>query len=118
MEKKQDKKREYISDETFNRILKKEELKKQGKWDELEKETKEIRKIIKEEKGKFIEEKMNKNLECRDKWLGIKELKQQYTPKMYERSYWNEDGKLCSKAEHAEQAAVFLKKKTMGRLPT
>ena len=50
---------------------------------------------------------MDENLECRDKWLGIKELKQQYTPKMYERSYWNEDGKLCNKAEHAEQAAIF-----------
>ena len=53
---------------------------------------------------------MNKNLECRDKWLGIKELKQQQKPKTYERSYWDEDGKLCNKAEHAEQTAIFLEK--------
>ena len=107
-------KKEYISDETYKRILNKERLKKEGRWDELEKETRDIKKIIKKEKGKFIEEKMNRNLETRDKWMGIKELKQQYTPKMYERSHWNDDKKLCSREEQAEQAAIFLEKKHWG----
>ena len=57
---------------------------------------------------------MNRNLEPRDKLLCIKELKQQYTPKMYERSHWNDDGKLCNKSEQAEQAATFLEKKQWG----
>ena len=57
---------------------------------------------------------MRKELEPRDKSLGIKELKQQYTPKMYERAYWNNDGKLCSKEEQAEQTAIFLEKKQWG----
>ena len=62
---------------------------------------------------------MRRELEPRDKWLGIKELKQQYTPKMYERVHWNNDGKICSKEEQAEQTAIFLeKKKAMGRFPT
>ena len=60
---------------------------------------------------------MRRDLEPRDKWLGIKELKQQYTPKMYERAHWNNDGKLCSKDEQAEQTAMFLEK-TMGELLT
>eukprot|EP00973_Karenia_brevis_P002092 283499-Karenia_brevis.AAC.1 len=48
------------------------------------------------EKGKkdYLEERMQKELEPRDKWLGIKELKQQFTPKMYERAHWNDDNKM------------------------
>ena len=42
--------------------------------------------------------------------MGIKELKKQHTPKMYERSHWNNDKRLCSKEEQAEQTAIFLEK--------
>ena len=53
---------------------------------------------------------MNRNPEPRDKWMWVKEFKQQLTPKMYDRSHWNDDKKLCSKEEQAEQTAIFLEK--------
>ena len=87
-----------------------------GEWEKLELENKEIRKKIESEKDKYLEERMRRDLEPRDKWLGINELKQQYTPKMYERAHWNIDGKLCSKDEQAEQTAMLLKKKQWGDL--
>eukprot|EP00973_Karenia_brevis_P050631 7030726-Karenia_brevis.AAC.1 len=61
---------------------------------------------------------MQADLEPRDRWMGIKELKQQFTPKMYERAHWNDDNKMCNKKGQAEQTALFLEKKTMGRLPS
>ena len=33
---------------------------------------------------------------------------------MYERAHWNDDGKLCSKEEQAEQTAICLEKKNSG----
>eukprot|EP00973_Karenia_brevis_P068983 9588691-Karenia_brevis.AAC.1 len=51
---------------------------------------------------------MQKELEPRDKWLGIKELKQQFTPKMYERAHWNDDNVMCQKRDQAEQTALYL----------
>eukprot|EP00973_Karenia_brevis_P049960 6936256-Karenia_brevis.AAC.1 len=60
---------------------------------------------------------MQSELEPREKWLGIKELKQQFTPKMYERAHWDDDKKMCNKQDQAEQTALFLEKK-MGGFPT
>eukprot|EP00973_Karenia_brevis_P074206 10311642-Karenia_brevis.AAC.1 len=59
---------------------------------------------------------MKAELEPRDKWLGIKELKQQFTPKMYERVHWNNDNNMCNKKEQAEQTELFLEKKQWGDL--
>ena len=54
---------------------------------------------------------MNRNLQPRDKFLGIKKLQQQYTPKMYEGSHWNDEKKLWSKEEQAEQTAILFEQK-------
>lgn len=110
------KKRDYISDETYEHIKNKETLKKEGRWTELEAETKELKKIIKVKKKAYIEETMSSNLDERDKWLGIKNIKQQFCPKMYERAHWNDNAKICSKEEKAEHAGSYLEHKQWGHL--
>ena len=57
---------------------------------------------------------MSRNPDKRDKWLGIKSIKQHFTPKMYESAFWNDDNKLCAKDQQAEQAAKFLENKKLG----
>ena len=49
---------------------------------------KEIKKVTRAEKSKHTEGNMNRNFELRDKWLDIKELRQQFAQNLYERSHW------------------------------
>eukprot|EP00973_Karenia_brevis_P095596 12428122-Karenia_brevis.AAC.1 len=57
---------------------------------------------------------MESGLEPRDTWLGIKELKQQFTPKKHERAQWDDDKKMCNKKDQAEQTALFLERNSNG----
>ena len=62
-QKSDNKKKDYISDDTYKRIMNKETLKFEGKWELLEEEIKEIKKTGGGEKDKHIEERMDRNLE-------------------------------------------------------
>ena len=56
---------------------------------------------------------MKQELEPSDEWMEIKSLKQQLTPKIYERSHQNDDDKICDKGQQAELTVSQLEK-TMG----
>ena len=77
----------------------------------MRRKQKRSKKIINIDRDRHTEEKINKNLELGDKSVGIKELKQQYTPETDERSHWDDAIKLCSKEQQAEQTATFLDNK-------
>ena len=89
-------------------------LKKRGRaqkdrnLQEFEKLTKEIRKSRQEDKTQRILEALDKELDIRDRWLGIRELKGKYNPTPYHNK--DTEGKHIKWKERAQKAANQPKK--------
>ena len=78
-------KRVAFSEATKKILEQREETVKEGKVTEFEQLTKEFRRSKQRDRTNAMIETVNKDLDIRDKWLGIKQLKKEYSPDPYHR---------------------------------
>ncbi len=74
---------------------------------------KRFRKSKKEDKTNMIIKTLDKDLDVRDRWLGIRQLKQQYQPNPYART--NSAGMHITQRQRAQQAANYLSGEQWGK---
>ena len=73
---------------------------------------KRFRKSKREDKTNMIIKTLDKDLDTRDTWLGIRQLKQDYQPNPYARK--NKDGTHITQKERAQKAAEYFSKEQWG----
>ena len=81
--------------------------------EQFEELTRQFKKQKRKDKTEQILETLDKDLDCRDQWLGIRRIKTEYKPNPYHRS--TKDGKHIRAEERAEEAAKYLHKHQWGR---
>ena len=74
---------------------------------------KRFRKSKKEDKTNMIINALDKDLDIRDKWLGIRQLKQDYQPNPYARR--TTEGKHITQQQRAQKAAEYLNIEQWGK---
>ena len=72
-----------------------------------------FRKSKKEDRTKMIMDTLDKDLDIRDKWLGIRQLKQEYQPHTYART--TKEGQHIPQKDRAQKAAEYLAKEQWGK---
>ena len=80
---------------------------------EFEKMTKELRKSKKLDRREHIIKTISHELDARDRWMGIRQLKKEFTPQPYHRK--DKDGKHVPRHQIAEESAQYLANKQWGR---
>ena len=73
---------------------------------------KRFRKSKREDKTKMIIDTLDKDLDIRDRWMGIRQLKQEYQPNPYARR--TTDGKHITQKQIAQKAADYLSEEQWG----
>lgn len=88
-------------------------MKEEYKEAEFKVANKVIRKQLGKDKRKYVLETMNKDLDIRDRWMGIRNLKNGYKPRPYYRKDMN--GNPVTFEKQAEAAAEYLEQKQWGK---
>ena len=81
-------------------------LRKQGKVEEAGKLTKSIQKALRKDRKAEAIRATGKELDIRDRWMGIRFLKNKFTPVVYEQT--DRFGKYVRPALHAQATADYL----------
>jgi len=108
-------KKPWITDDTLKLIDEKHALENRGKHEEYKKASKVAAKAVREDWKKWLAEITDHELDIRDKWLGIKYIKRNYSPKLYEKAC--HDNKNLPFEKHADAAADYLEKKQWAPIP-
>ena len=66
-----------------------------------------------EDKRQHILDAVDKDLDVRDRWLGIRELKSKYNPILYHNK--DKEGKHLSWTQRAQKAAEYLSQQQLGK---
>ena len=72
-----------------------------------------FKKSKKEDRTKMIMDTLDKDLDIRDKWLGIRQLKKEYQPITYART--TKEGHHIPQKERAQKAAEYLAEEQWGK---
>ena len=101
---------ENLRQETYDLIRQRGSLEQQGaNTEDLKILTKQIRNSRRQEKRRSQLEATRHDLDLRDRWLGIRQLKSDFKPAPY--SLKDQDGKVVPKYKRAETAAKYLAEK-------
>ena len=95
----------WISEETLKQVEIKYEMEQKNDG-RLRDQIKLIRRCKRKDRKIFTHNMVDKDMDIKDKWIGIKYLKQTYKPNMYEKS--DKQGKKVSLKEKAEATADYL----------
>lgn len=98
-------KKPWISEHTYSLIREKHVL-EQNNDPALGNKIKEVQRSKRNDWKKYTDSLVNEDMDIRDKWLGIKFLKQQRKPKLYE--FANRHGQIVPGHERAEAMADYL----------
>ena len=99
-------KREYISNETFEKIKAKEQAKQAEDWPKVHALEKEIRSHLREEKRKHQLEQLEEIGEHGYRWEGIKRLKSKFSPKTCK--FKDKEGDRIPPKMYSSKAAEYL----------
>ena len=109
-------KKPWISETTFALIREKHWLQQQGRTEDYRSKNKEVRRATKQDWHKWLQNITDAELDLRDKWLGIKYIKQKKAPKLFERA--KIDGSTASIRQQADASADYLQEKQWGDTDT
>ena len=98
--------RDDISRESIELIEKRETLIKQENFEEASEITKQLRKQRKKDKRKASTEALNKEIDIRDRWLGLRQMKKGYQIHTY--AIKDKEGNRIKKENIAEEIAKHL----------
>jgi len=76
----------WISEETYKLIEEKHELEQKAKHDEHQQMCKKVENAKRTDWKKFVHESVMEEMDIRDKWMGIKYVKNKHSPNLYERA--------------------------------
>jgi len=107
-------KKPWITSSTFAMIQHKHALFQKGISSEFKQYSKLVAREAKKDWEKWLAEITEKDLDIRDKWLGIKYLKNTRGHKLYERA--DVRGRVVPFRQHAEAAAEYLETKQWGNV--
>jgi len=102
----------WISQQTFELIKEKHWLEQEGRGLEYRNKCVQARSASKKDWQNWLQDMTHSSLDLRDKWLGIKYLKERHSPKLYERA--TVEGKLAGFRKQADAAADYLEKHQWG----
>eukprot|EP00973_Karenia_brevis_P061548 8559073-Karenia_brevis.AAC.1 len=107
-------KQEYITQDTTNLMEECRQRAQTGQLtgEELKDTNKRIQKMLRKDRQEYQLRQVSRELDVRDKWLGIKQLKKGYSPQPYCRR--NKDGQMVPYKERAETAAKYLAEEVWG----
>ena len=100
------KKKNPLSDEMKTLICERSQAVEDGSYDKAATITKELRKAARRNKRNNLLEAVSTDLDVRDRWLGLRQLRKNYTPIPYSRR--TQDGKHIPMQGRAEEAAKYL----------
>lgn len=103
-------KKDDMSQESLRLIDDRAVLTKQDRLEEAALTTKLLKKQRKKDKIKAITESLNKDIDIRDRWLGLRQLKKGYQINPF--AIKNEEGQRISKENIAEEIAIHLENTT------
>ena len=107
--------KEWISKETWAKMKAKGKLVVEGKKEEAKTLQKNIFKMLRKDKAKFLKDQVDENLDSRNRWKGIKEQKAVFQPKRYARNDMR--GKPVPLDRRADATAGYLAKVQWGKKP-
>ena len=111
-EKQPDIKKPWISEDTFKLICEKHHIQRRGNAEEHKQMCKRVRKATKQDWETWLGQMTDKDLDLRDKWLGIRFLKKQHSRKTYECA--DRFGRQVGFKDHATAAADYLEEVQWG----
>ena len=96
----------YISGATWKLIQQRDEEMRQGNTHEASGLNKQIQKLARQDREKWLLQKVEAAEDVRDAWLGLKTMKRHYVPRYYEKA--DQAGSRIKPKQHAEAAAKYL----------
>ena len=102
-----------MSQETAELLKRRRGALEQGRWSEAEELTKKMQTSKRRDRSKYVLETLTSQLDVRDRWLGIRQLRKGYKPIPY--SLKDETGKHIPREQRAHHAANFLATKIWGK---
>jgi len=105
-------KKPWITNDTMKKIEHKHKISRTSNPAEFKKASREAKKAVNLDWEKWLGSTMDKDLDLRDKWLGIRFLKKKNESKTYEGS--DRFGKQVNASEQAAAAAEYLQKEQWG----
>jgi len=102
----------WITDATYELIIEKHRLEQNGPSEDLTNKIKEVKRAKRKDWHKWVKQGVTEEMDVRDKWLGIKFIKQKHSPNLYERA--NMQGTTVGINEKAQAAAEYLAQKQWG----
>ena len=106
-------KKPWITQATFDMISRKHQLEQTATHDELQGVIKLARKSKRKDWRTWVHKSVTKQLDIRDKWMGIKYIKQKHSPNLYEQA--NARGESVNLGDRAQAAADYLAEKQWGQ---
>lgn len=103
--KKQEIRKPWISERTYELILEKHKMEQEAD-PRVQDKIKQVRASKRQDWKKFTDDLVQNDMDIRDKWLGVKFLKRDRKPKLYE--FADKDGKPVTLKEKAEVTADYL----------
>ena len=105
-------KREPLSKTAEEILMKRKKAIEHQNAEDFESLNQDFKKQKRRDRTEQILETLDKDLDCRDQWMGIKRLKEQYQPNPYHRK--TKEGTHIKKEERAKEAAKYLSKEQWG----
>lgn len=105
-------KKPWTTENTYNLIIEKHKLEQDGPSEALTDSIKKVRRAKRKDWRAWVKASVTEDMDVRDKWLGIKYLKQKFAPNLYERA--DRFGKTVSLKQRADAAADYLAEKQWG----
>jgi len=102
-----------LSDKTKQLLEERGRAAKHRKAEEFDRLTKAYRKSRKDDRKERVLEAIGKDLDLRDRWLGIRELKSKYNPTPYHNK--DSEGKHVEWKDRAQKAAEYLSTQQWGK---
>ena len=101
-----EKKRNYISEKTWALIQTRDKHRQKWSEEQLKAANKHIRKCAKRDRKQHIMDTVKEELDIRDKWMGLRQMKTGYKPKTFAKC--DKDGHPVRLSEQAEATAEYL----------
>ncbi len=105
-------KKPWVSEATLKLITEKHAMDRRGDSENFKKQEKEVRRELRKDWTFWAENLTDKELDIRDKWLGIKQLKRKVTRKLYESADMH--GNVTAFKQQTDAAADYLEQKQWG----
>lgn len=101
-----------MSEKAEKYFMKERKLQKKKDPEKFERTTKEYRKQRKEDRTERVKKTIEKDLDLRDRWMGIRNIQKEYKAHPYNRSL--KDGAHVKLKNRAEGAAEYLREERWG----